>query len=197
MQGVTHSIVGIATSFSIYSLEGNTLTLTNPSSLINLPLLVIVGLVVGQLPDLDNIHSNISNLSKYTRRSLKFKTLLSKILFWLLNIPFQLISRVVILFSGKHRGIIHSLAASIMATLVFYLCFKSIDYSLIFFCVYLSHLVIDSFTIAGIKFLYPLSDYSFHTIPFPFKSNSQIHNTVVIYLADIVIIVISIMMVRI
>lgn len=68
---------------------------------------------------------------------------------------FGVFSKTIGLFF-KHRGVIHSIYIPILIYLGFYILnYKTLG--LVFVIGYLSHLVIDGFTLAGINFLHPLS----------------------------------------
>ena len=57
----------------------------------------------------------------------------------------------------KHRGFFHSFIALALFSLLFYSLSNNMLYSAAFFFGYLSHLVIDAFTLEGIAPLHPIS----------------------------------------
>lgn len=59
-------------------------------------------------------------------------------------------------FIFKHRGIMHSIYIPILIYFVFHIINQK-TIGLVFIIGYLSHLVIDGFTLAGVNFLHPLS----------------------------------------
>ena len=65
----------------------------------------------------------------------------------------------IISFLFEHRGFFHSFFSLFLFTFIFYLIFGSYIYSMAFGIGYLTHILLDSFTKAGITPFAPLLNY--------------------------------------
>ena len=101
-----------------------------PFSSINKFLFLGLVLLGSLLPDIDHENSKINNKLKFTK---------------------------IIGHLFKHRGIFHTLLLAVLLPgLVWY--FVGYGYGVALFAGYMSHLVIDGFTLAGINFLHPFAN---------------------------------------
>ena len=154
--------------------------------------LTLLGIVAGQLPDIDQPTSTIANSGRAVGRLLKQRGILGffvKLVFGIINILPQTLAWFANRFFSGHRGVVHSLLATMVLSIGFgyitYLTLGSAFYGLLFASAYLSHLVVDMLTRSGIKLLLPLSKHDFWLLPpgLRFKADSEWQNTFVQALA--------------
>jgi inner membrane protein len=158
--------------------------------------LLLIGIVGGQFPDIDEPHSTIANSGRAVGRMLHQHGVMGfvvKVLFWIVNFIPQTIAWVANNFFGGHRGVVHSLLAmlvvsGLVGTATYYLLGTAF-YGAMFGVAYLTHLVGDMLTRSGIKLLLPFSDHSFHLLPpgVRFKADSEWQNGLVQALAGVAI----------
>jgi inner membrane protein len=130
MIGLTHSIVGIATTYSVgYLLEANHLLSVSPVGIVSI---TVGAIIFSQLPDIDTKNSRISN-------SLGFIT----------KIPSYVL---------KHRGFTHSLFALLVLAGILLLITHSYVISILLLSAYFSHLAIDMFNKTGLQLFFPVKN---------------------------------------
>jgi len=159
--------------------------------------LLLIGVVGGQFPDIDEPHSTIANSGRAVGRIMHQHGLLGvlvKVLFWIINFIPQIMAWIANNFFGGHRGVVHSLLAMLVVSglvgTATYFLFGTAFYGAMFGVAYLTHLVADMLTRSGIKLLLPFSEHSFHILPpgIRFKSDSEWQNGLVQALALVAII---------
>ena len=160
--------------------------------------LLLLGVVGGQFPDIDQPTSTIANSGRAVGRMMHQHGLLGflvKVLFWIINFIPQTMAWIANNFFGGHRGVVHSLLAMLVVSglvgTATYFLFGTAFYGTMFGVAYLTHLVADMFTRSGIKLLLPFSDHSFHLLPpgIRFKADSEWQNGLVQTLAMVAIVV--------
>ena len=153
-------------------------------SVVGLPLLLVlfIGWVVGQLPDIDEPHSSIANSGNKLGRLFGggggFLFGLVSLIFSLLNIIPQILAFCANRFFGGHRnGIVHGLVGLLGGSLlvggISQLLWGQPFYGLLFFVAFISHLILDSLTEMGIRWLWPFSKESYHFLSKSFRLHSD------------------------
>jgi len=80
--------------------------------------LLLLGVVGGQFPDIDQPTSTIANSGRAVGRMMRQHGLLGflvKVLFWIINFIPQTMAWIANNFFGGHRGVVHSLLAMLVA----------------------------------------------------------------------------------
>jgi membrane-bound metal-dependent hydrolase YbcI (DUF457 family) len=178
------SVAGIErgiTGFTQYAVDSGAVVLT----LLGIALL---GLIVGQLPDLDTPYSTISNGGEAVAHLIKgsgFFRVIVRFIFDVFNIIPHLFSLFANHYMGGHRnGIIHGLlgwwGSSAAFTWFCWAVFGVPFYGLLFFVAYFVHLVVDSFSHSGVKWFWPLSNTFYHLLPkkLSFYTANPVHNAI-------------------
>jgi membrane-bound metal-dependent hydrolase YbcI (DUF457 family) len=202
MNGKTHVATGVAgvfaTTFLVVEFIPQDSFIAPPSeltsitdwshltgALVPLGVIFLIGVVAGQLPDIDQPTSTIANSGRAMGRMFEQKGFLGfilKVLFWIINFIPQGISWIANSFLDGHRGVVHSLLALIVVTggsgFLSYLAVGTAFYGMLIGVAYLIHLLVDSFTKSGIGYLQPFSEHNFRLLPKPlcWKSSSPFWN---------------------
>ena len=148
--------------------------------------IALLGLVAGQLPDLDTPYSTISNGGEAVSDMVRGKGWLKAIIRFVFNV-LNVIPQLLSLFAGRlmggHRnGIVHGLLGWFGFSALFGWFAVAVlhqpFYGLLFFVAYFTHLIIDTFSHSGIKWIWPLSDRSYHLLPksLRFYTANPLHN---------------------
>lgn len=187
MNGKTHVATGVAsvvvTTFVVSNLETESifaapveLIITNWSHLgeavIPAVSILLIGIIGGQLPDIDQPTSTIANSGRAMGKMFAqkgFFGFLLKALFWIINFIPQTIAWVANTFLDGHRGVVHSFLAlfvvSGVAGFLSYTAIGTVFYGLLVGVAYLTHLLVDSFTKSGVGYLQPFSQKEFRLLP--------------------------------
>ena len=147
---------------------------------------LVMGIIAGQLPDLDTPDSTISHYGMALSRKVKVKGipgLLLKIAFWIVNIiPFAISTFANLVFNEHRNGFIHGLVGLFGFSFLFGWLSQAVwntpFWGFLFFVGYATHLAVDSFSRSGVKWLWPLTDHSFHFMPAKatFYTANPLHN---------------------
>lgn len=168
MDGKTHRLGGIASSVVTGAIL---VAMENPLDLFSAGLLIQGGAFGGIIADIDHPGS-----------------IVSRKLPWL--------SKIVTSFT-KHRGITHTLLTSIVLTgglsALTTLLPEPLRYYAMFWIIgvfvgYLSHLCLDMITRAGVKLLYPISNYSFRIASLNEKDHKEIVRFVVVIVSAAILV---------
>ncbi|HEX2912264.1 MAG TPA: metal-dependent hydrolase [Chloroflexia bacterium] len=161
-----------------------------------LVVILLIGIVGGQFPDIDQPTSTIANSGRAMGRMMHGRGIggfFIKLLFGIINFLPHTMALIANNFFGGHRGVIHSLLAMLVVSSLIgtatYFFFGSAFYGTLFGVGYLTHLLADMLTRSGIKLLLPFSDKDFWLLPagIRFKSDSEWQNGLVQFLALAVI----------
>jgi membrane-bound metal-dependent hydrolase YbcI (DUF457 family) len=148
--------------------------------------IALLGLVVGQLPDLDTPYSTISNGGEAVSDMIKGKGWLKALIRFVFNV-LNFIPQLLSLFAGRmmggHRnGIVHGLLGWLGFSALFSWFAAAVlhqpFYGLLFLVAYFTHLIVDTFSHSGIKWFWPLTDRSYHLLPksLRFYTANPLHN---------------------
>ncbi|TCS96711.1 metal-dependent hydrolase [Hazenella coriacea] len=156
MQGKTHIAIGIATGVGVACTMGET------GDVLNLSLTIVTAAIASILPDIDEDGSLINNIifpslnRKYRSFALAFIGVVMVLMYFVKALP-EWVLLTGIFAAGvayvPHRSVSHSLAACAYVTGTVFLAAPA--YAIPVMAGYLSHLVADTFTSAGVPYLWP------------------------------------------
>lgn len=156
MQGKTHFRVGIATGVAVAGLSWEQLDFWNMTGT------VIVAGIASMVPDIDEDGSLINKalFSKLNRKHRSFALCAVGVLIVILAAFYQLPAWVTLIgvFAAcvayvPHRSVTHSLIGIAYVSYVCFLASTSFSYAIL--AGYISHLVMDAFTVQGIPLFWP------------------------------------------
>lgn len=156
MEGKTHIAIGIATGVGVACAMGDT------GDVLQLSLTVVTAAIASILPDIDEDGSLINNFifpslnRKYRSFALAFIGVVMVLLYFIKALP-EWVLLTGIFAAGvayvPHRSVSHSLVSCAYVTGTVFLAAPA--YTIPVMAGYLSHLLADTFTSAGVPYLWP------------------------------------------